>query len=391
MRAIGTTSQRRSSTPSLGWYRRLGVIPALLLAACSAAPSSVSRSASQPTPATASPTTQSSTSSTTQGSKSGRDRISTVDAVGASLAFAAGFGFAIRTQDGGRHWRHIYVGTDDIRQVDFLDARHGWLLGQSSLLRSAARGTWTHVGEPRRATLTEIQFDTPLQGFGLGYSDGGGPHLYLSTNGGDSWRVIRTPVAPVGFWAHQATLWLAGGTSLWLTHNGGRRWERVMSRVPLGPTGEGLEYGHAWIQPASPTSAWVEYELGQGAAGSMPWSLYFVKTSGWHTCIASNQTVCSSSPAIQSSYPPLLAAFGAEILLVAVCWACDPTAAGHGFLVAANGPPDPFGTVPFADPQAMDFGDRRYGYLVTPGSGLDVTSNGGRTWRPTALAYGFEA
>lgn len=299
----------------------------------------------------------------------------------------AGDGFALRTLDGGRRWRIIYGGDEDVTHADFLSRNVGWLLGQSGLVRTVNGRTWSQMGEPHGSLLLQIDFVNDTSGLGIGASNAGTTALFRTTNAGRTWSAVSTPAQPIGVAQEGHVLWLASGRALWYRRTGGRRWMPAMSDVPLGPRRSTLGYGHAWIAPAGRASVWVEFQLGEGAGGSEAWALYRADTSGDHKCVASNQTICPAPSGLQSSYPPLLSSRGSRLLLVTVCWACNSTVSGDSYVVSDDSIQH-VASVPNADPWAMSFGDRRRGYLVTSGWGLERTADGGRTWKSAAAGYG---
>lgn len=56
---------------------------------------------------------------------------------------ATGGGELFRTDDGGRTWQRLVQADEPLLQIEFTDARHGWLLGQQSIWRTVDGGkTW---------------------------------------------------------------------------------------------------------------------------------------------------------------------------------------------------------------------------------------------------------
>jgi photosystem II stability/assembly factor-like uncharacterized protein len=68
-----------------------------------------------------------------------------------------------------------------------LDARHWWLEGRNTLLRTADGGrSWTAIRLPD-SELTSLDFVTPNVGYSVA-SEGG---LYRTSDGGRNWRLVQ--------------------------------------------------------------------------------------------------------------------------------------------------------------------------------------------------------
>ena len=117
-----------------------------------------------------------------------------------------------RTSDGGRTWQHISTVTPDQGwpgAVDFVDARHGWLMmilggaagSEGVAFYGTADGgaTWTELSEadtsgapghlPVSCSKARPVFLNPLTGWVPGSCNaGGGPFLYVSRDGGNTWN-----------------------------------------------------------------------------------------------------------------------------------------------------------------------------------------------------------
>jgi hypothetical protein len=115
----------------------------------------------------------------------------------------------LATADRGRSWAVQFSGPSNIRAIAFLDAHHGWGVGEGGLI-------WTTDGvhwEPwSNQALSSIQFVTPQVGWGVEarqardrpalplrnlLRDGlilGGEQVPNRPNG--SWRIVRSPIVP---------------------------------------------------------------------------------------------------------------------------------------------------------------------------------------------------
>lgn len=196
-------------------------------------------------------------------------------------------GIVIRTTDGGRTWRSTSIGfarpAIGVRQISFIDARHGWLLvtltvtaGANSavqIFRTSDGGTrWISVSYtavqrsspgslPYGGSKEGLGFRDPTTGFAGGRVDGpaGFVYLYVSHDGGATWRhqgltlpasygtSYPTFAAPTFYTPVEGILpvTFAAAQLVYITHNGGRTWQAT--RPLHGPVT--LSFGdpqHGW-------------------------------------------------------------------------------------------------------------------------------------------------
>jgi photosystem II stability/assembly factor-like uncharacterized protein len=116
-----------------------------------------------------------------------------------------------QTSDGGNTWDRqplTRVG-GYVLSVDFVDAKHGWVLAQAStegeaLLRTEDGGvTWEGLGSPVAYSDWAYRVVFADSSNGWLYSQSNSPYAYKSEDGGTSWRRIGLP-APPGGWPPQA-------------------------------------------------------------------------------------------------------------------------------------------------------------------------------------------
>jgi photosystem II stability/assembly factor-like uncharacterized protein len=125
-------------------------------------------------------------------------RVTAVAAVSARQAWAVGVkGLVIHTVDGGHHWTLQPTGvTVFLRDVFFVDARHGWAGGGNTLLRTVDGGRhWAHRREAigTLSGITALDFADARHGIAL-TSNGSGVIL-VTSDGGRSWTTTRLSVA----------------------------------------------------------------------------------------------------------------------------------------------------------------------------------------------------
>lgn len=118
--------------------------------------------------------------------------------------FIDNYGVAYFTEDGGETWVEKFnpelelVFTD----MDFVDGNKGWIVGFAgsssenggNIFRTDDGGeNWTRITEGTNHTLWQVDFIDSLKGFTCGakYGAAWGPPVLRSTDGGESWEVIR--------------------------------------------------------------------------------------------------------------------------------------------------------------------------------------------------------
>jgi photosystem II stability/assembly factor-like uncharacterized protein len=218
-----------------------------------------------------------------------RDSLYGVRALGPTEAFAVGtFGAIVHTADGGRTWTTQDSGTRvPLFSVDFADAQHGWAVGKSGLVLGTADGgktwtpqptpvgtgkhffkvkavdpqtawvvgdwgamtstadggrTWTdrslgkisiiadETGGRRSSVVTDdvILYDVSFPDARHGYVCGEFGSVIATDDGGQTWRLRRTPTEKTLFGIHFTTPdegWAVGIDGLLIhTQDGGRTW-----------------------------------------------------------------------------------------------------------------------------------------------------------------------
>ena len=109
-----------------------------------------------------------------------------------------------RTTDGGMHWPALGLPYADGYAVTFTDPLHGWFLALPHLWSTSDGGnTWNQLPDPpvdtgdRFLTATQLSnglvFRTRLEGW-LGSNGAGQPHVYSSADGGHSWQRREVPL-----------------------------------------------------------------------------------------------------------------------------------------------------------------------------------------------------
>ena len=181
-----------------------------------------------------------------------------VQFVDASHGFVCGDATVLSTIDGGVTWSDITPSAglgDGLWDLKFVDAAHGWLTtSDGSLLRTTDAGaTWTRKGIAAAADEVSCDFVDPNHGWAV--ADGG--RLWKTANGGSSW--VRQPSSlDSSSTANQVDFWDARHGWVWgysshydesfvlHTSDGGAHWKRCAD---------------VWwaddLQATGPSSAWL--------------------------------------------------------------------------------------------------------------------------------------
>jgi hypothetical protein len=173
-----------------------------------------------------------------------RGSLLSVDFVTPKLGFAVrSGGLVYRTKDGGRSWRLLLgVGRDDVAQVSFGDARHGFLRlavssGIGGVLRTSDGGRTWHPQVLSENPLRALTALGPAGGAALGQANG---HLFSTTTGGDAGvrSALRIRVVGKKRARHSTVVTVAGrlrgaraGAGVSVTARIGGDWVRKFAKV----------------------------------------------------------------------------------------------------------------------------------------------------------------
>jgi photosystem II stability/assembly factor-like uncharacterized protein len=159
--------------------------------------------------------------------------------VNENLGWVAGSkGTLLSTDDGGRTWRQTKKFTaDNIRDLYFSDARHGWLLCERNVYTSSSKppsyilqtsdggSTWQTV-ELTDSRDRLVRFFFTRDGHGYAVGEGGGIWQMLDDKG--SWKRIALPIRYLilsgAFLDDFKGILVGGGGTILLTGDGGVEW-----------------------------------------------------------------------------------------------------------------------------------------------------------------------
>jgi len=211
----------------------------------------------------------------------------------------------LHSTDGGRSW----TGRDlesfaQLDQIEFIDGRHGWLIGYSSgsglpaglLLRTTDGGlSFDSLAVPDEVQGNpRISFNDDRHGWlaGSAWAEVNGRMRIVgaaarTTDGGVTWQRLTLPLTP-GIDHVRASddrcAWVAGGSRLWATTDGGVHWA---SETPPGAGGiSALEVGdaaHVYVERESLSGDKVVATLGETSDGGASWRAIRFGTF-WNPC-----------------------------------------------------------------------------------------------------------
>jgi photosystem II stability/assembly factor-like uncharacterized protein len=311
-----------------------------------------------------------------------------------SHGWAAGKGAIIATADGGASWSGQYRGGADIRALEFSDHLHGWAVATDSLLRTSDGGaTWSTAAEPAGLTLTQVDFVTADQGWGVAQPAAGvgAPvpgTLVRSDDGGASWSVVKARAAD-SVCVSGGLLIAGSGSRVLSSADNGSSWTTLLDAASPQPG-----WLTATVRCSGPGSIWVLFE-GDSGAGSQAYLAYFSGDAGraWQPVLSSPVTLVFGSNAhrvatLDSLPGPFDAVSTATAVFLGQCPACAPQR------VTVLGTADGGGSwqrhliTGFA-PTGLDMVDAGHGWMTALIGGQEgrrsailATADGGRSWHP---------
>lgn len=323
---------------------------------------------------------------------------SDVEFLNADTGRAAGNGFLIGTSDGGCHFQEIYKGQWNFRQVDFPDNVHGWALatvndGQAKyLIRTTDGGsTWTRLMN-KAVTFERVDFLDGTRGFGYNRAS-----TYYTSNGGESWSLIKTPANTRGAYftsrnsGYAIVVVPGSGYRVMRTADGGANWKQLLTSAYSDPS-----YGQIY---ANGSQVYAVLYGGFGMSQTS-YSLYGSSNSGasWTRVIAQETAGGGPAPgkgAAKVKKGPASGTPGNMVLIgqtTAFLAGYQPAAEQAGVGVTKNNGGSWINqpTVPGYE-ASISFTDPNHGWLAVRdlnGSTLYSTKDAGATW---TAKFSFEA
>ncbi|MEA2174982.1 MAG: hypothetical protein QOD00_2574 [Blastocatellia bacterium] len=202
-----------------------------------------------------------------------------VDMVSTTEAWAVGeSGIILHSTDGGTGWAQQSSGTNaQLNALRFLDALHGWAVGNAVLYTTDGGQTWQQG--TRSGNLSGL-YDVDFVDTSFGWACGGGV-VMKTTDGGKSWTPQSVPTASfenlisIDF-VDRNRGWTVGASGIILgTTNGGATWTRLTSGTNAFLTGVSFQStfegwavggnvvlhttngGASWAQQTVPANTWV--------------------------------------------------------------------------------------------------------------------------------------
>jgi len=311
-------------------------------------------------------------------------------------------GKVLLTEDGGRHFKRIDIGTNlGIFGIQMVDDQNGYLCGQDGLVMRTRDGgkTWERLNSRTHLFIFGLSFPDRLHGFFVGDRA-----LVLSTaNGGESFtkrqlqRLFPQELADYALPYDEPVLysasfldvdhgWVVGELGrIWATENAGKTWsEQQQSLVPQWKRLPGPNDDSRFSDFLLPTFFSVSFrDAKHGAAcGLEGWVIQ--TNDGGKTWYFAHQAEKPGAPS--DTLVP-----GAEILARDPLFSIDLFGGDQGITTGLTGTVlrlQPNGAwahdpsvpaVPFTLSQARFF-DAQHGWIVGYGTIL-YTEDGGKTWR----------
>ncbi len=332
------------------------------------------------------------------------DKFFDVWPTGPERAFIAGSrGKLLLTEDAGRHFQRIDLGTDlAIYGIQMIDAENGYLCGQDGLIMRTRDGgrSWERLNSRTHLYVFALSFPDRLHGFLVGDRS-----LVLSTgNGGETFfkrQLQRTfppeiqdyalpymePVLYAVKFIDDQRGWIVGEMGrIWGTDNGGQSWQEQQDSLiqqwkrPLEPDEEAR-----FKDFLLPTFFGVSFRDAQhgAACGLEGWVV--ATSDGGKTWTFQNQAPAPGQPA--DNLVPGAPQFPARDPLFSV----DLFGADQGMSVGLTGvalrlqPNNAWAHDPAVPPlpfplSQVRFFDAQHGWIVGYGTIL-YTDDGGKTWR----------
>jgi photosystem II stability/assembly factor-like uncharacterized protein len=132
-------------------------------------------------------------------------------------------GTILHTTDGGTTWTRQNSGINEpLNAVDFLDATHGWAVGNNDALYTTNGGQTWSAGTGLVGSFYNVEFATPQNGFATGNGTG----YFHTTDGGHTWQWVQMGGATIGrIQFFDASNGVANSPDgVYHTSNGGNTW-----------------------------------------------------------------------------------------------------------------------------------------------------------------------
>ena len=305
-----------------------------------------------------------------------------------------GAGSILATTDGGATWHPQSSGTTfDLNAVDFVDAQHGWVVGQQAggsaaiVLRTLDGGaSWSSVTPAGVSGLFGVTFTSQLHGWAAGIynptGDGARPVILGTNDGGLTWSVqldyySNGGIGPIS--AVDAThAWAVGWAGqIYATTDGSHWFRQAAGTNALLNSVSFVDQMHGWIGGGQGPGIFRDGVMLATSDGGNTWTQQTLP----------NLSYCSKVPSIQ----------GVQFTSLSNGWAvataqCVPGAAGNVIHTTDGGL-----TWNIAEPvlqgrfHSLHFTDAMHGWVAGEFGVIEGTSDGGASWTLQNNAANFFA
>jgi photosystem II stability/assembly factor-like uncharacterized protein len=209
----------------------------------------------------------------------------------------------LATTNGGSTWSLSYSGQAPVSALAFVDVDHGWgLTDGDTLLRTTDGGRQWHALPIGAVPFEAITFTNSVDGWALSQDY----RLLKTTSGGAHWHAVPTPTSTTAVCANTSgILWTAQSDgTVEKSNDGGRRWTISLSSTEV-PEPVAHPVGPGVVPPrlsCSGNSVWL-LEVPLCGAGSCAYVVMHTADAGahWKAALGAGPNLASSLPVIDSS------------------------------------------------------------------------------------------
>ncbi|PKY11325.1 hypothetical protein B1757_04870 [Acidithiobacillus marinus] len=321
-----------------------------------------------------------------------------VDFTQASTGYVAGAGVIFETLDGGTDWGRVYHGSVDVSGLEMVSAQVGYAWGQAgnstTVLKTIDGGAqWAVAGRVPARGIHVASWPTSQVGYVVTLKR----DLLKTSNGGETWTILKQPAESVSF-VTAAKGWVLERSTVYSTRNGGKSWTSSQLIIPSVPTHRVMIGGE--IRSAPDGAVWVMLPGGAGM-NQESYTLYrSVSGIHWTAVMARNTAGAGPAPSAAAvsgpglSPGPMDPVSDHDAFASGMCWACGEAGTWQVVGTTDGGkhwspPSRPYGALPglLQSPYSISFPDRTTGYVLATSfssrqhlTRLYKTTNAGRSW-----------
>jgi photosystem II stability/assembly factor-like uncharacterized protein len=212
-----------------------------------------------------------------------------------AVLLLSGLASALSTGDGGWQWQNALPQGNDYTGGWFRDVAHGWLISDGDIFHTSNGGFTLTLQAYHRVLFRAITFVDAKHGWAVGQPVKAHTMaiIYRTTNGGRTWVRVRLRlfggINAVSF-ANQKVGWAVSGNAVLHTVDGGLHWAiRAMRKRDRFNCVQALSTRRAWISGAADTllrtvnggATWKRFHTGTGTGRNLTGMRFTSPTIGW--------------------------------------------------------------------------------------------------------------